>query len=86
EKVPDDFVPTEKNEAEIEFVLSGVSAKCVETDTILAAARAAGLVIRSGCSMGICGTCKVRKIDGDVHMVHNGGITDEEIADGYILA
>ncbi|RWO18130.1 hybrid-cluster NAD(P)-dependent oxidoreductase [Mesorhizobium sp.] len=86
EKVPDDFVPTENNEAEIEFVLSGVSAKCVETDTILTAARAAGLVIRSGCSMGICGTCKVRKTEGDVHMVHNGGITDEEIADGYILA
>ena len=65
---------------------SGVTAKCTETDTILLAARAAGLVIPSGCTMGICGTCKVRKLDGQVHMVHNGGITEEDIADDYILA
>ncbi len=36
--------------------------------------------------MGICGTCKVLKLDGQVHMVHNGGITDEDAAEGYILA
>ncbi|TGV92739.1 2Fe-2S iron-sulfur cluster-binding protein, partial [Mesorhizobium sp. M2E.F.Ca.ET.154.01.1.1] len=34
----------------------------------------------------ICGTCKVRKTEGQVHMVHNGGITEDEIADGFILA
>ena len=27
-----------------------------------------------------------RKLSGDVHMVHNGGISDDEIAEGYILA
>ncbi|RVG79283.1 hybrid-cluster NAD(P)-dependent oxidoreductase, partial [Sinorhizobium meliloti] len=63
-----------------------VTTRCSETDTILAAAKAAGLVIPSGCSMGICGTCKVRKTEGQVHMVHNGGITDEDVEDGYILA
>jgi ferredoxin len=36
--------------------------------------------------MGICGTCKVRKIEGQVHMVQNGGITDEDVDEGFILA
>jgi stachydrine N-demethylase, reductase component len=86
ELVPEDVVPDESAGAVVEFATSGVSAKCTETDTILLAARAAGLVIPSGCTMGICGTCKVRKLDGQVHMVHNGGITEEDIADNYILA
>ncbi|MBA5777530.1 hybrid-cluster NAD(P)-dependent oxidoreductase [Stappia sp. F7233] len=86
EDVPEDVVPDAQNLAEIEFALSGITAKCNETDTILAAAKGAGLVIPSGCSMGICGTCKVRKTDGQVHMVHNGGITDEDVEEGYILA
>jgi hypothetical protein len=33
-----------------------------------------------------CGSCKIRKTRGEVHMVHNGGITDEDVARGYILA
>ncbi|MER8543846.1 hybrid-cluster NAD(P)-dependent oxidoreductase [Mesorhizobium sp. M1334] len=86
EDVPNDVVPSDENQAEIVFASSGVTAKCAETDTLLAAARTAGLMIPSGCSMGICGTCKVRKTEGQVHMVHNGGITDEDIADGYVLA
>lgn len=86
EVVPEDQFPDETSDAVVEFTSSGITAKCAETDTILAAARAAGLVIPSGCTMGICGTCKVRKTEGWVHMVHNGGITDEDIADGYILA
>ncbi|EHK74174.1 dioxygenase reductase subunit [Sinorhizobium meliloti CCNWSX0020] len=86
EDVPEDVIPDEQNHAEIAFALSGVTTRCSETDTILAAAKAAGLVIPSGCSMGICGTCKVRKTEDQVHMVHNGGITDEDVEDGYILA
>ena len=86
ENVPEDVVPNEQSVAEIQFARSGIAAKCSETQTILAAAKAAGLVIPSGCSMGICGTCKIRKTEGQVHMVHNGGITDEDIAEGYILA
>ena len=29
---------------------------------------------------------KVKKTSGDVHMVHNGGISEDDIAEGYILA
>lgn len=84
--VEGDVVPDEAAAAEIGFTLSGVTQSCTETDTILATARAAGLNIPSGCTFGVCGTCKVRKVSGQVHMVHNGGITDEDIDDGYVLA
>jgi ferredoxin len=36
--------------------------------------------------MGICGTCKVMKLSGEVEMEHNGGITDDDVEEGYILA
>lgn len=82
----DDVVPDEDTHAEVTFAASGVTAKVAETDTILAAAKANGLNIPSGCTFGVCGTCKVRKTGGDVHMVHNGGISEDDIAEGYILA
>ena len=82
----DDLVPDEDATAEVTFALSGVTAKVAQTDTILAAAKSNGLNIPSGCTFGVCGTCKVKKTSGDVHMVHNGGISDDDIAEGYILA
>ncbi|WP_306150886.1 hybrid-cluster NAD(P)-dependent oxidoreductase [Roseovarius sp. MMSF_3281] len=82
----DDVVPDEDTRAEITFIGSGVTAKVAETDTILGAARANGLNIPSGCTFGVCGTCKVRKTAGEVHMVHNGGISEDDIAEGYVLA
>ena len=83
---PTDVFPAAQNQAEINFRLSAKTAKCSETDTVLLAAKSAGLVIPSGRNMGICGTCRVKKTGGQVHMVHNGGITDEDIEEGYILA
>lgn len=84
--VLDDVVPDQDSEAQVTFALAGVTAQCAETDTILTVARASGLNIASGCTFGLCGTCKIRKTSGEVHMVHNGGISDEDIAAGYILA
>ncbi|KUJ81285.1 hybrid-cluster NAD(P)-dependent oxidoreductase [Ruegeria profundi] len=82
----DDVVPDDDTSAEILFASSGVTAKVAETDTVLAAARSVGLNIPSGCTFGVCGTCKVKKLKGDVHMVHNGGISEGDIEAGYILA
>ncbi|WP_374373296.1 2Fe-2S iron-sulfur cluster-binding protein [Dongia sp.] len=72
--------------AEIRFTQSGRSASIGGTETILAAAQAAGIPIPYACEMGLCGTCQVKKISGDVVMNHDGGITDDAIAEGYILA
>lgn len=82
----DDVVLDDDKNAEIFFAQSNVTAKVAETDTVLAAARGAGLNIPSGCTFGVCGTCKIKKTSGDVHMVHNGGISEDDIDAGYILA
>src|SRR5262249_9217280 len=55
-------------------------AKCSQIDTILKVARSMGLNMPSGCGIGLCGICKLRKTSGEVHMVHNRGIREEEIA------
>ena len=82
----DDVVPDEEAKASVAFTKSDVTADCYETDTVLAVARGSGIVIPSGCTFGVCGTCKVRKTAGEVHMVHNGGISEDDIDSGYILA
>ncbi|WP_420851726.1 2Fe-2S iron-sulfur cluster-binding protein [Qingshengfaniella alkalisoli] len=72
--------------AEVVFTKSDATVTCRESDTILAVARSSGHNIPSGCTFGLCGTCKIRKRSGEVHMVHNGGITEDEEAEGFILA
>lgn len=72
--------------AEVSFAASGKTVATDGTETLLAVARRAGLNIPSSCNFGLCGTCKVRKLSGEVAMVHNGGISDDEIAEGVVLA
>nr|WP_244818395.1 2Fe-2S iron-sulfur cluster-binding protein [Caballeronia sp. Lep1P3] len=55
------------------------------SETVLAAARRAGVAIPSSCSQGVCGTCKTKLLEGDVDMKHNGGIREREIAKGFRL-
>lgn len=70
----------------VTFQGTGKSATIKETSTILEAARTAGVVLPSSCREGICGTCLIKKISGDVIMQHKGGIAQSEIEEGYILA
>ncbi|MCQ9617668.1 hybrid-cluster NAD(P)-dependent oxidoreductase [Paenalcaligenes niemegkensis] len=46
----------------------------------------AGVGVPKACGVGVCGACKVKKIEGEIEMKHNGGISEEEIADGYLLS
>lgn len=85
-EIAPETVPETTEAAEIRFTASGVSTACAPGETVLAAAKRAGLNIPSGCNFGLCGTCKVRKTAGDVQMLHNGGISEDDIAAGYILA
>jgi ferredoxin len=66
--------------------MAGKDVACKPGQTILQAARGAGIRIGAACESGLCGTCKVMKLSGDVEMNHNGGILDDEIDEGYILA
>ncbi len=82
----DDVTPDAEIDAQVVFAQSDRTAVCTQNDTILAVTRGAGLNIPSGCTFGVCGTCKIRKLEGEVHMVHNGGISEDDIEAGYILA
>jgi ring-1,2-phenylacetyl-CoA epoxidase subunit PaaE len=52
---------------------------------ILDSARAAGLPAPFACQAGVCATCRAKVIKGKVEMAARYGLTDEEIADGYVL-
>ena len=68
------------------FAQSGVEHDCRPGETVLMAAKSIGINIPSACQSGLCGTCRLRCLEGQVDMQHNGGILDEEIDEGYILA
>ncbi|MEQ5833739.1 hybrid-cluster NAD(P)-dependent oxidoreductase [Marinobacter sp. NFXS9] len=70
----------------VDFEASGRSIQVLPGETVHAAASRLGLNIPKACGVGICGTCKVRKTSGDVDIQHNGGITEEDLNDGYILS
>ncbi|MHA6908907.1 2Fe-2S iron-sulfur cluster-binding protein [Ralstonia pseudosolanacearum] len=55
------------------------------SETVLAAAKKAGVAIASSCSQGVCGTCKTKVLEGTVDMHHNGGIRDREVQKGFRL-
>lgn len=55
-------------------------------ETLLQASLRQGVIIPCGCGEGRCGTCMVRLVSGDITANLNGGLTDEEAEQGYILA
>ena len=54
-------------------------------ENILDSARASGLPAPFACKAGVCATCRAKVIKGKVEMAVHYGLTDEEVADGYVL-
>lgn len=69
----------------IKFTKSGQTVSCGPNQFILDAARVAGMRLPFSCAKGMCGTCKSKKLSGEVVMTHNGGIRQREIDAGMIL-
>ncbi len=70
----------------VSVTLDGRTRKVAFTEAnILDSARAAGLPAPFACKAGVCATCRARVIKGKVEMAARYGLTDEEIADGYVL-
>jgi ferredoxin-NADP reductase len=53
--------------------------------TLLQTARSAGLRAPSSCETGSCGTCMARVVDGSARMLNNDALSEDEVADGWIL-
>jgi ferredoxin len=54
-------------------------------NTLLQTARLAGLNPPSSCESGSCGTCMARLTDGSARMINNDALTEEEVAEGWVL-
>jgi ferredoxin-NADP reductase len=70
---------------QVALTKSGQSFSCRNNQTVLQAAAQAGLRLPSSCSGGACGTCKTKKVSGQIDMQHAGGIRQREIDQGWML-
>lgn len=67
------------------FLRTGVNVRIDPTEHILEVAQRAGVRIGANCKEGMCGSCKVVKLSGEVDMNHQGGIRKREIDAGKFL-
>jgi ring-1,2-phenylacetyl-CoA epoxidase subunit PaaE len=56
-----------------------------EKHSILDNVRAAGLSAPFACKGGVCATCRAKVTAGEVQMKVNYGLSEEELAEGYVL-
>jgi ferredoxin-NADP reductase len=69
----------------VSFTRSNREIACGPQQHVLDAARQAGVRLPASCTQGMCGTCKVKLVSGQVEMKHNGGIRQREIDQGMVL-
>ncbi|GGU76027.1 putative oxidoreductase [Pseudomonas laurentiana] len=62
------------------------SLACDSGETLLAAMQRAGLNPPSACRVGGCASCMCTLESGDVELLHNDALDDDELAEGWILA
>ena len=85
-----DLAPAENGNADtaqfsVSFAKSQREIVCRSSQHVLDAARQSGLRLPASCTQGMCGTCKVKLVSGQVEMKHNGGIRQREIDQGMVL-
>ncbi len=76
---------TEVAQYTVSFAKSRREIHCGAGQHVLDAARQAGVRLPASCTQGMCGTCKVKLVEGQVEMKHNGGIRQREIDQGMVL-
>jgi ferredoxin-NADP reductase len=70
---------------EVRCVTSGAALQAASGQTLLDAAESGGVAIDSICRSGVCGTCRTRVIEGDVHC-DSTLIDDADRQEGFVLA
>lgn len=76
---------TETKQYTVSFAKSNREIACGSEQHVLDAARQSGVRLPASCTQGMCGTCKVKLVSGQVEMKHNGGIRQREIDQGMVL-
>lgn len=72
--------------ATVAVTLDGRTRKVAFSEAnILDSARASGLPAPFACKAGVCATCRAKVTSGKVEMAARYGLTDEEVAAGYVL-
>lgn len=73
---------------EVIVIIDGVThhLKYHPWETLLDTMRRGGLSPPFSCAQGACGTCMVRRIRGEVLLLANYVLTQNDLADGYTLA
>ncbi|RAX48970.1 ferredoxin reductase [Arthrobacter sp. AQ5-05] len=69
----------------LSFIRTGINVRIDPEEHILGTAKRAGVRIGANCQEGMCGSCKIVKLSGDVEMNHQGGIRAREIEAGKFL-
>ena len=70
----------------VTFGRSNKSGRLAPGHTVLELADALGVRIDGGCRLGVCGTCQVRLLDGEVITDGDDALSPTERAEGIILA
>jgi ring-1,2-phenylacetyl-CoA epoxidase subunit PaaE len=77
---------TEAEGVTVSVTLDGRTRRVPFTEAnILDSALAAGLRAPFACKAGVCATCRAKVMKGKVEMAARYGLTDEEVADNYVL-
>ncbi len=76
-------VESEEETSEVMQVTSLINVKAGQS--ILSAALDNGLPVKHSCKNGTCGSCWARYIEGNLKMIKNYALTDEEVSQNYIL-
>jgi ferredoxin-NADP reductase/ferredoxin len=69
----------------LSFMRTGINVRIDPDEHLLGPAQRAGVRIGANCKEGMCGSCKVVKLSGEVEMNHQGGIRAREIDAGKFL-
>ena len=68
------------------FQASDTTASVSSDATILDVAEEVGVFIDCACRSGTCASCRVKLLSGDVSMAVEDALTEQDKAEGYILA
>lgn len=78
-------VPTASSQPHVSIEGNGERFSAGVGQTILEAAEIAGVTLDHSCRSGSCGSCKMRKVSGEVEMEADSCLSDGEISAGYVL-